>query len=405
MLVCAATGATIQSVKPEQYPLRSGCEEEDETVAVLHAGDKVEVRFGLAGASVPCYAVTATVDGGKVNGYLPGSVLDHVDDLERERRAARSVEIPKIVTRAAEGLRAQPLRVGPQPMLDAIRLLEASQPRQALEVLETALRLHPKDPALLALAGMAAHRSDQLALARSYWQESLALRHDPEIERLYRKLEKETAADRSGQQLFATRFTLRYDDAVVDSETARLVVGVLEEEYSRISYQLGCRPDERMTAILQSREAYMRATDAAEWSGGMFDGRIRVPVPQTRVVSPELRRTLAHETVHACLASIGSWPAWLHEGLAQKLSGAVLAPSVKQKFQAMARAGALPRLNRLGQSWSRMSANHASAAYGLALAAVETYFDRYREFGIQNLLRNSEMLPRVADELDEYLRQ
>jgi len=33
------------------------------------------------------------------------------------------------------------------------------------------------------------------------------------------------------------------------------------------------------------------------------------------------RQVFAHELVHACLANIGSWPAWLHEGLAQKLSG------------------------------------------------------------------------------------
>jgi hypothetical protein len=71
----------------------------------------------------------------------------------------------------------------------------------------------------------------------------------------------------------------------------------------------------------------------------------------------------------------------------------------------MARDGGLPRLNRLGQSWSRMSADHASVAYGLALAAVEAFFEHYREFGIQNLLRNPEMLSRVADDLDQRLRQ
>ena len=34
------------------------------------------------------------------------------------------------------------------------------------------------------------------------------------------------------------------------------------------------------------------------------------------------RRTLAHETVHACLAALGNWPAWVHEGLAQRLQRA-----------------------------------------------------------------------------------
>src|ERR1700722_10892434 len=50
----------IQTVKVDQYPLRSGCEPGDPVVTTLHAGDPVRIKFSLAGAAQPCYVVSAT---------------------------------------------------------------------------------------------------------------------------------------------------------------------------------------------------------------------------------------------------------------------------------------------------------------------------------------------------------
>jgi hypothetical protein len=259
---------------------------------------------------------------------------------------------------------------------------------------------------LLALAGLAAYRSDDLRRAKGYIQDSLSIRPDAEVERLLKRIEKEMAADKTGQQLHGTRFVLRYDGAAVEPEVARTIIALLEEEYSRISFELGCQTQERITTIIQTRDAYMKATDAAEWSGGLFDGsRIRVPIVNPRALDPGTRQTFAHEIVHACLASTGNWPSWFHEGLAQRLSGRTLPANVRARFQSMARAGELPKLNRLSQSWSRMSGMHAQVAYGLALAAVDAFYEHYSDLGIRNLIRNPDMLPKIADELDQRLRQ
>jgi tetratricopeptide (TPR) repeat protein len=399
--------ATTQTVSQDQVSLRKGCEAGDQAVASVPAGSPVEVRFSLAGSAVPCFAVTVTVDGKKLNGYLPGAALSGAADFEKERQGARSVEIPSSLNRAVESRGMNVKASGANPvLLEAVRLLESQQPGQALTRIEEILKQRPNDAELLALAGIAAYRSDDLRRAKGYFQDSLAIRPDAEIDRLLKRVEKESAADKTGQQLYGTRFVLRYDGTVVEPEIARTIVQVLEEEYTRVSFELGCQAQERISTIVQSREAYMRATDAAEWSGGLFDGsRIRVPIATSRTLDPDARRTFAHEIVHACLASTGNWPAWLHEGLAQRLSGRTLPPQVRAQFQSMARAGALPKLNRLGQSWSRMSTMHAQVAYGLALAAVDAFYEHYREFGIRNLIRNPDMLPRIADELDQRLRQ
>jgi hypothetical protein len=181
------------------------------------------------------------------------------------------------------------------------------------------------------------------------------------------------------------------------------MAATLDQELIRISDELGCTADERIIAIAQSNEAYRKTTGAVEWSGGQFDGKIRVPVFDGRTLSAETRKVLAHETAHACLSTIGQWPAWLHEGIAQKVSGETLPPAARQKIAALVRDGKVPTLEELGQNWSRFDTEQAVIAYAMALNAVELFYkDGY---GIQNLLRNPQRLPEITADLDRKLAQ
>jgi hypothetical protein len=121
-------------------------------------------------------------------------------------------------------------------------------------------------------------------------------------------------------------------------------------------------------------------------------------------ISPDIRQTFAHEIVHACLANMGSWPTWLHEGLAQRLSGRTLSPSTKEALRALAQQGKLPKLGELGQSWTSLNAVEATLAYHLALAAAEVLYEKHTIFGVRNLLKSPEQLPRVTAELDKVLQ-
>ncbi len=116
------------------------------------------------------------------------------------------------------------------------------------------------------------------------------------------------------------------------------------------------------------------------------------------------RRVLAHEIVHACLTNISAaWPAWLHEGLAQKLSGETLSPAERDQIRTMAASHAIPRLENMGQTWSRMSAQHARIAYWVALAAVDLLFSGNGGLGLKNVLANPEQLAGITAELDRKL--
>jgi hypothetical protein len=111
----------------------------------------------------------------------------------------------------------------------------------------------------------------------------------------------------------------------------------------------------------------------------------------------------AHEITHACLSMMGRWPAWFQEGVAQKLSGETLSPVVRKQLTAMAEKHLIPKLENLRQDWSRMSPEHATAAYQLSLLAAELFFENWANYGLRNLVRNPEQLATITQDLDRRL--
>jgi hypothetical protein len=242
-------------------------------------------------------------------------------------------------------------------------------------------------------------------LALEYWKQSLDIKADPAVERTYKAALHESENDKSSEKKFGTRFQLRYEGAVADSDTAHAMIAILEEEFTRISFQLGCRADERITVIVQSREAFMKTTGAPGWSGGAYNGKIHIPILDSKQPVAASRQVFAHELVHACLANIGSWPAWLHEGLAQRLSGEQAQPGIRETIKQLAKLEKLPKLAGLGQTWSGKSAADAQLAYGMARTAVDLFYQYHAEFGVRNLMNNPAALPGIAEDLDRRLRE
>jgi len=443
----AAAGAFPQTVK-EESPLRAGCSEASGEVARLPPGQAVKLRFALDADGRKCFAVRAHFDGRQVEGYVWADALAGLDDFEQARRNASSAALPvntrsqvASVRRAARleapragkpdyGLSSEVFRAAAAlesgraadaeqilakasapdghrdaAVVRAAALLEMNQPGRALEILEPALRENRGEPQLLALAGMASYQLDDPRRAVEYWKESLELRPDPDLERMIRKTQQEAGADKSTQKSYGTRFLLRYEGAVVDEELAPAMVAALEQEFSRISFQLGCRAEEKIITIVQSRDAYVKTTGAAAWHGGQYDGKIRVPVAGGRHIDSETRQTFAHEIVHACLANLGRWPSWLHEGMAQKLSGATLDARQREQLRTLAREGKLPKLEALGGNWSGFGAARAYLSYAMALTAVDLFFEKYSQYGARNLLNNPETLANITANLNKLLAE
>lgn len=388
LLVSAAT------VKPGGAPLRVSCEASAAVVAHLEGGRSVELRFSLSGDLGQCYKVQA----GPVAGYLRAGDLDDTASYEAARAAAPSLSSTQLIrseiVRLRETAREIPSSAG---IGGVLQLLESSQPKQALELLETRVLPAQRTHTTLALAGVAAFQSDDPRRAVDYLTEALRDRKNPQLEELLTRAQRELAGDRSSDRTPSRYFTLRYDGAHVSSQVASELAQALDEEFEKVSGQLGCRAGEKITAIVQSAGSYRAATGAAEWTGGQFDGRIRIPLLyENGRAGPRLRQAFAHEIVHACVAQFGPFPAWFHEGLAQKLSGESLP-------RALWRSESYPPLDKLQGSWGSLTADGARLAYQASLAAVELLLDQYGFEQVRSLLRRPEALAAITPELSRRL--
>jgi hypothetical protein len=413
MSVMNAQGPASVSVKEDNTALRSGCADDAPMVERLASGVPLKLRFALSGEKVPCYKVAVEVGGRQIQGYLPASAIAGLDSFDKGRKEASWVTVNEALNaarsaasldtlKAPESVRSTLPASARVILAQADQLIEANQPGKALAMLEAEIQKR-REPALLSMAGVAAWRADEGKRALEYWRESLNLAPNPGLEKLYQRVEKEQTHDQSGEKLYGVRVVLRYDRDTVPVETARGMVGAVDSAYSRVSQQLGCYAEEKIVTIIQSRDAYKKATDAAEWSGGQYDGRIRVPVMSGQQMDARQEQVLAHETTHACMAMLGEWPSWLQEGMAQRLSGETLPPEARARLAEMAKAGQLPKLEAIRRGWSGLDTQSARVAYALALEAVDALYDNFGTDGVRNLMRNPERLPAISAELDKRL--
>lgn len=433
------------AVAADETPLLAECGDASSAIAKLPEGQRVRLRFVIAGASNRCYSVAAEVEGRPMAGYVEKGALSGLDEFEQARRdssvnqlaagAARSIRIlPPGETPEPE---AQPVNGDQQAALQAaVQALEQARPQDAPRLLAAlpaqnrnaaVLRaqaylqmtrpadawaaLQPvmasqasDDPALLGLAGVAAFQQDRMPQARQYLQQSLALEYNPSFEKLHRTIEVEESSNQSDEATYGSRFVMRYEGEALPQEAARSLAKSFDSEILRISRRLQCPLNDRMVVIVQTRDNYRRATGAAEWSGGRYDGRIHIAVPPSGQIDEYVRSTFAHEFVHACLARKGSWPAWLHEGLAQQMSGRRLEPEERQALTALQQAGRLPTLAQLGGGWARLGDREAAVAYALALAAAQILQQDLQDYGLRELLHQPGRLPDVQQQLDKKLQ-
>lgn len=384
--------------------LRESCSADAQTLIRLEAGAEVQVRFAFSGDLGTCYKVTA----GERTGYVLAAELTGLDRYEQARARASDRDLPQMIRaeigRLKEEASAIQIAGNASPTTaGALRMLERNQPRQALEILENSLlRGARQDPFLLSLAGLAAYQSDQPRRAIELWTESLQIKPNSSVEALLNRARRELSADTSRAKVHGSRFDLRYNDGELTREQAGGIMAALDAEYQRIDLALGCGQQERITAVVMNRGAYQAATGAAEWSGGQFDGRIRVVLPAGGL-TPRVRQVFAHEIVHACLARQGQFPGWFHEGMAQRWSGESPSAGERAAFRQRLRNRQMPSLNNLSATFSRMSAQHAALAYAYAWEAVDTLYRLRGDQYVRNLLRNPNLIPQVADQLTTAL--
>lgn len=439
-------GAENLVVSSANAPLLASCGDAGEVIAQLPQGIPVRLRFAVAGVANRCYSVSAEVDGRRVSGYVLKRDVAGLEEFDRKLRRASAGQAPRHFAAAihvtplpAPALkpagRDAALLAAIRQALEATRLgrpqealalldeanapaedrdaailraqayLRMTRPSDALAALAPAIRLSPQDADLLGLTGFAHFQRDRGKDAERYLKQSLAVRHNPSFEQLLARVRREGAGTASDGRAYGARFNLRFEGEALPGAKARALVREFEGELNRIQFHLGCPFTGRLPVIIRTAESYRQATGASEWSGGQYDGRIHIAVPPSGQIDAHVRETFSHELVHACLARKGSFPAWLHEGLAQRFSGRTLSPQGRAVLIQLNRAEKLPSLTRLTGGWARLGDREANIAYGLAALAADILYQDLHTDGVRSLLNNPGRVSREAKRLDKRLKE
>lgn len=244
---------------------------------------------------------------------------------------------------------------------------------EARRALVGALRIDPSLTSASLLLGDILYRAGDLDGAISVYEQALA--NAPQNAQLAKKLEAwHKEADlhsRFGQRL-GDHFTVMFEGPA-EAQLADRAVAILESAYWRIGTALNTYPTDVITVVLYTREQFRDITQSPTWAGGVFDGRIRVPVQGALQNPGEFERVLTHEFTHALVRSVAprNVPTWLNEGLAVTFEGS----SAEARERQLRAAKARPTLASLEGSFTSLDRPGAVLAYAESAAAVQAMLD------------------------------
>lgn len=260
----------------------------------------------------------------------------------------------------------------------------AGKLQEARQQLASALQRDPAFTPASILLGEVLYRMGELDAAILVYDQALA--HAPNDGQILKRLgewrkESELHA-RFGQRL-SNHFTVMFEGPA-EAALAERAVALLESAYQRIGAALYTYPAEVITVVLYTREQFRDITQSPEWSGGVFDGRIRVPVQGALQNMREFERILAHEFTHALVRSVAprGVPTWLNEGLAVLFEGGDLTRKQAQLRQ----AAALLPLKQLEGSFRGLDSKNASLAYAQSAVAASALLEQAGASAVMNLL-------------------
>jgi len=172
---------------------------------------------------------------------------------------------------------------------------------------------------LHATLGRLLYRSGQLDASAYHLKKSHELNPgDAETRAMLDRLARESTIEDGVSTHTGLHFSLTCPDSF-GATWANEVLELLEEAHYQIGEQLDFYPNQRSQVIILQTDAFRKVHDLPEWAGGLYDGKIRLPVPERNTRPAALKGAIMHEYTHhvVYLITAGNCPIWFNEGLAQ----------------------------------------------------------------------------------------
>jgi tetratricopeptide (TPR) repeat protein len=272
-------------------------------------------------------------------------------------------------------------------VLRGIALYSAKQYDAAIIELERARGVAGETSDLLLFLGRSQYDNGNLPAAIESLDRALELEPGrKEAAALVAKARRELAVEERMDRGFSSRFMISYD-AGERTQLADQVLDVLETAYNRVGSDLNHFPTARIPVLIYTRKDYRRVTDSPDWSGALYDGKIRLPIGGAVEMNDILRSILFHEYAHVVVQELtsGNCPIWLNEGLAELEGRRESSPPLTELANGV-KQGKLMQLSALERSFVSLQAREAALAYQQSYSLVKYLVSTYGWHKVKDIL-------------------
>lgn len=242
---------------------------------------------------------------------------------------------------------------------------------------------------LLFYLGEAYYDSGELEQAIEVWNRAISM--EPGSKQLIDRVNKarrELSVESRMDKDFGSVFVISYDEGS-GSALADTIMDTLSDAYNRVGYDLTHYPATQIPVILYTKKDFRSVTESPEWSGGIYDGKIRLPIGGTGELTPVLRGVLFHEYTHVVVGELskGNCPVWLNEGLAE-YEGRREFDSPLKALERSAKEGSLIPFADLENSFFAMDRGKAELAYQQSYSMVRFMISTFGFHKVRDVLVN-----------------
>jgi tetratricopeptide (TPR) repeat protein len=260
---------------------------------------------------------------------------------------------------------------------------------EAVSLLDQAIGVNSQNASLYHLLGQAYYADGRMPEAVDALTVAISLGGDDAINKFLQKVQREWQIEQEMEQESRGHFQLSFVDGKQVAELAPRILETLEDAYTELGSELAYFPDIKVPVLIYLRKDFSAVTNSPDWAGGVYDGKIRLPLGGMHQMTDQLAAVLYHEYMHVLVHFMTGRraPVWLNEGLAEMAGRRLSSPPTHHLYQALQRADVLG-WEALAKPFSTLPSDKVLLAYEQSYSLVNFMVDRYGWHKISELLES-----------------
>ena len=217
------------------------------------------------------------------------------------------------------------------------------------------------------------------------------------------KINRELAVEKTMERGYSSKFVISYDGES-KSHLAGDILTALENAYSAVGRDLSFFPTGRIPVIIYTRKDFKAVTAGPDWSGGLYDGKIRIPVGGLQELNDHLKSILYHEYTHVVVQELthGNCPTWLNEGLAVLEERKIFSHQMPELTKAI-KSSNQTSVRALEGSFTGLGTIEAAVAYEQSYSLVNFMVSAYGWPKVTEILQKLGSGQKIADAMNKSM--